>query len=93
MCGYDDEFMSNECSPSRMSRDDADENKIFEVLQRFNVFSMNERPQSNVLQNIATKDVVTDDIQASLLSAEEIGQEKLNEFVEKSLMKQKWRDC
>ena len=58
------------------------------MLQRFNVFSMGERPQSNVLQNIATKDVVTDDIQASLLSAEQIGQEKLNEFVEKRLMKQ-----
>ena len=56
-----------------MSRDDADENKIVEELQRFNIFSMDERPQSNVLQNIATKDVVTDDIQASLFSAEEIG--------------------
>ena len=82
MCGFDDEFMSNECSPSRMSRDDADENKIFEVLQRFNVFSMDERPPY-VLQNIATNNVVTDDIQASLLSAEKIGQEKLNELVEK----------
>ena len=62
MCGFDDVFMSNECSSSRMSRDDADENKIVEVLQRFNVFSMDERPQSNVLQNIATKGVVTYDI-------------------------------
>ena len=41
----------------------------------------------DVLQNIATKDLATDQIQDSLLNAEKLGQEQLNNFVGGRLIK------
>ena len=69
--GSDDQMIHNETTKGRMKRDSEDEENIMSVLQRFKVFS----PEAgyDVLQNIATKDLATIDIQQSLLNADEMG--------------------
>lgn len=37
-------------------------------------------------QNLATKDVATEAFQSSLLSAKDLGQEKVNSFIEKRMI-------
>ena len=84
MLGGDDQMIHNETTKGRMKRDSEDEENIMSVLQRFKVFS----PEAgyDVLQNIATKDLATIDIQQSHLNAEEIGQVQLITFVKERLI-------
>ncbi|MES9880098.1 MAG: hypothetical protein ABW185_04375 [Sedimenticola sp.] len=84
MVGHDDQMIHNEATPARTTRDNEDESKIVTVLQRFNVFAPD--MPLNSLQNIATKDLATDDIQESLLNAEKFGQERLDTFVKERLI-------
>jgi len=82
--GSDDQMIHNETTKGRMKRDSEDEENIMSVLQRFKVFS----PEAgyDVLQNIATKDLATIDIQQSFLNAEEMGQVQLMTFVKERLI-------
>ena len=59
-------------SKSRMERDDADVHGVFQ-------------DGGDTLRNIINKDIVTPEIQESLLGAEHLGQAKLNMFVDKRL--------
>ena len=54
------------------------------IFKRFNVFS--ERYPKDILQNIATKDMVNNEIQESLLQATELGQQQVLTFVSKRLI-------
>ena len=49
------------------------------ILEQFKVFAPLDGPTES-LHSIATKDVATPEIQESLLSAEELGQSKLDTF-------------
>ena len=82
--GFDDRVTHNESTMVRRQRDTSDEDKIFHCLNKFKVFS---NSSLGVLQNIATKDLATDQIQDSLLHAEKLEQEQLNHFVEDRLIK------
>jgi len=53
------------------------------ILRQFKVFSPPEHP--NCLYNIATKDLVTDEIQVSLLNTKEVGRQQMKEFVQQRL--------
>jgi hypothetical protein len=81
--GSSDDIVHNETTRSRMKRDTKDEDKLLTTLKCFKLFS-SDMPHS--LQNIATKDLVTEAIEADLLSAERKGQEQLNSFVEERLV-------
>ena len=61
-----DDYIHNECGVSRKKRDKADEGRIIEVLQRLNMFGTS----FTALQNIATEDLASSDIESSLLDAE-----------------------
>ena len=63
------------------------------ILEQFKVFAPLDGSTES-LHSIATKDVATPDIQESLLSAEELGQSKLDTFVEERLVNStvKFRD-
>ena len=53
-----------ESTRSRQARDNQDEGSLLQILHSFNLFC----PESNdVLQNIATKDLTTEEIQDHLL--------------------------
>ena len=75
----DDE--DDECTKGRMERDDIDERNIVVSLKMHGVFQYG----GDTLKNLINKDVVTPEIQESLLSAEDIGQAQMNEFVDKRL--------
>ena len=79
----EDKFSHNESTPGRKDRDKKDECSLLTILKRFKVFSPPEHP--TCLYNIATKDLVTDDIQVSLLNAKELGRQQMKEFVEQRL--------
>ena len=53
------------------------------ILKHFKVFSPPEHPAC--LYNISTKDLVTDEIQVSLLNAKELGRQQMKEFAEQRL--------
>ena len=78
-----DDYIHNECGVSRKKRDEADEGRIIEMLQRFNMFGTS----STALQNIATKDLASSDIESSLLDAEELGREQFELFVKQKIIK------
>ena len=63
----------------------SDEGNIVKVLEQFNVFTPLDGSTES-LHSIATKDVATPEIQESLLSADELGQSKLDTFVEERLV-------
>ena len=65
MVGHDDQLVHNETFPARMNQDTEDEDKIVSVLHRLKVFAPD--TSCDVVQNIATKDSATADIQESLL--------------------------
>jgi len=68
---------------SRQARDNQDEGNLLQILHSFNLFC----PESNdVLQNIATKDLTTEEIQDHLLHAQDRGQKQLTRFVEERLV-------
>lgn len=84
MLGHDEQMIHNESTTGRMKRDEEDEDKIVAILKRFGVFEADY--SRGTLQNIATKDLATSDIEESLLNAEKYGQAHLTAFVKKSLM-------
>ncbi|MGH0123935.1 UNVERIFIED_CONTAM: hypothetical protein FKN15_015461 [Acipenser sinensis] len=63
--------------------DSQDEDNLLTTLQTFNLFS-SEVPQD--LQNIATKDLATKQIEEDLLEARQKGQEQLNTFIAERLL-------
>ena len=78
-----DDYIHDECGVSRKKRDEADEGRIIEVLQRLNMFGTS----STALQNIATKDLASSDIESSLLDAEKLGREQFELFVKQRIIK------
>ena len=74
--------LHNEATKSRLNRDNSDEMSLVMAFQRFNVFA-SLTPGS--LQNPVTKDLTTEEIQTSLTSAKELGQEKLTAFIKERL--------
>jgi len=56
---------------------------LLTILKHFKVFSPPEHPAC--LYNISTKDLVTDEIQVSLLNAKELGRQQMKEFAEQRL--------
>jgi len=78
--------LHNEATKSRQTPDRDDENALISTFQGFNMFSSALHPGSaGTLQNIATKDLATTEIQESLLHAKELGQEEMNTFVTERL--------
>ena len=71
----------SECTKSRMERDDVDESRLCVSLKEHRVF----QDGNDTLRNIINKDVVTPEIQESLLGAEHLGQTQLKRFVDKRL--------
>lgn len=86
--GPDDDYICNEMANSRMKRDNADEDALLAVLQRFGLFSA---ILSQTLQNIANKDVVMLEIEKELLTVPQNGQSQLDVFVEERLLPSKRR--
>ena len=74
-----DKSIAKETTPSRSKRDTEDEQAMLDILQRFKVFS-SDAPK-DTLQNIATKDLASEEIQLSLLNASNFGQEEIMKFV------------
>lgn len=77
----DDEYTHTECTKSRMERDDVDESRICQSLKEHGVF----QDGGDTIKNIINKDVVTPQIQQSLLGAEHLGQAQMKVFVDKHL--------
>ena len=77
----DDEYTHNEYTTGRVEKDDIDEGNIVLSLKRHGVF----QDGGDMLKNLINKDVVTHEIQESLLSAEHIGQAQMKVFVDKCL--------
>lgn len=71
-------------NPGRRKRDISDENTILKYLQHLNVLSPGSN--SDKLQNAATKDVATEEIQISLLTAYGKGRKIAEEFVKNRLI-------
>lgn len=84
MVDHYDEMTHNESNPKRILRDNTDENNIECVLRRFKVLEQNISTQC--LQNIATKDLATADIQDSLIRAQTLGQSQLDTFVKERML-------
>ena len=66
-----------------MKRDNADEDALLAVLQRFGLFSAN---LSQTLQNIPNKDLATQDIESELLTAPQKGRSQLDTFFVERLL-------
>ena len=71
----------NESKPGRKKKDTDDEMAIKATLIRFNVLSET-APTTTSLVNIATKDVATDSIKESLLTARSLGLSQIEKFIE-----------
>ena len=84
--GVDTGYTPNEATSSRTKRDNSDEERILQTLLRFKVFAEESTGRPNKLLNCATKDVVTSEIEESLLNAETLGQQKLESFVKERLV-------
>ena len=78
-----DDYVHNETTKGRMKLDSRDEHALLTVLQSFGLFS-DKLPQT--LQNIANKDLATQDIEDDLLTAAQKGQDQLGAFVEERLL-------
>lgn len=81
--GRDDTLAHNECTRGRQKLDNQDEENLMKTLARFNLFS-GDMPTN--LQNIATKDLATSQIEDDLLNARQKGQRRLITFVEERLL-------
>ena len=77
----DDEYIHNECTKGRMEKDDIDEGNIVVSLKRHGMF----QDGGDTLKNLINKDVVTPQIQESLLSAEHLVLEQMRIFLDKRL--------
>lgn len=73
-----DVLIHNENTPSRKIRDNEDENALYTTLEQFSLFTMT----GDMLQNIATKDLVTEKIQNDLIHAKQNGRKLIQEFVQ-----------
>ena len=80
---HEDKFSQNELSPARKHRDNMDESSLCAIFEEYKVFSPT--AHSDCLYNIATKDLVTKEIQCSLLDARILGQQQMSEYVEQRL--------
>ena len=74
-----DKQVAKETTNARKGRDKTDEDKLFETLSNFKVFTIS----TNNLINIATNDVATAEIQESLITAKENGEKLMLEFVKR----------
>ena len=71
----------DECTKGKMENDDIDERNIVVSLKLYVMFHNGD----DTLMNLFNKGVVTHDIQEYLLSAEHLGQDQINVFVDKRL--------
>ena len=78
-----DEYSHNESGKGRQTQDNHDEDNLLTTLKSFKLFS---DEACDDLQNMATKDIVTKDIENDLLSAQSKGQEEVNNFIIKRLI-------
>ena len=77
----DDEYTHNECTQHRMENDDSDEQKLVQSMKTHGVL----HDSDVTLKNIISKDMVTPEIQESLLAAECLGLSQMSTFVDKRL--------
>ena len=77
----DDEYTHNECTKSRMEKDDYDEDRIAVSLKQQGVF----QDGVDTLKNVINSDVATPEIQESLLGADHHGQVQMKAFVDQRL--------
>ena len=71
--GENDNYIHSECTKNRMVKDDADEARLLDSLKGLSLFGEN----GDILKHIVTKDLVTSEIQESLLNAETLGKEQM----------------
>ena len=80
---HDNRLIHKESAKEREKQDNEDETATHSTLQKFGVFS----PQTNgTLQNIATKDLATSEIEQSLVQARSLGQTQFERIVERRLL-------
>ena len=80
---HDDSLIHKESAKERQKQDNEAENALHSTQQKVGVFSS----QANgTLQNIATKDLATPEIEQSLVQARYLGQTQLERFVERRLL-------
>jgi hypothetical protein len=79
----DDILTHKEVTNSRQGVDYKSKISIVQVMGRYEVMGPNSR--TDVLFNPVTKDIATDVIQTSLLSAKQLGQDQLQQFVKDRL--------
>ena len=77
----DDDYTHNECTKRRMENDDSDEQKLVQSMKNHGVL----HDSDATLKNIINKDMVTPEIQESLLAAESLGLSPMRTFVDKRL--------
>ena len=77
------EAVHKEETRSRQLRDNKDENSVFEMLQRVQIFAST---CPDTLQNIVSKDLATEEIQGSLREAKQFGMEAVATFVSKRMI-------
>ncbi|XP_052128446.1 uncharacterized protein LOC127750548 [Frankliniella occidentalis] len=75
-----------ELYPGRKKRDQDDENSLMKAMEAFGMFNFE---PDNTLKNVATKDVATDEIKTSLLTAKEQGALQVFQFINNRLGNQK----
>ena len=77
-------YVHNEATKSYEKRDNRDKMALVLVFKGFKVF---DSVSPGSLQNLTMKDIATEAIQSSLLSAKDLGQEKdKNSFIEKRMI-------
>ena len=79
---HKDYAIMKESTPDRIKRDNADQQMVVSSLKRFNVFA---ESNSEVLQSAASKDLLTNEIQDSLLNAEKLGVVAMHQFIHERL--------
>ena len=79
--GENDDYIHSECTKSRMVKDDVDEARLLDSLNGLSLFGEN----GDILKHIVMKDLVTSEIQESLLNAETLGKEQMKVFINQRL--------
>ena len=80
---HDDSLIHKESAKEGQKQDNEAENALHSTQQKFGVFSS---LANGTLQNIATKDLATPEIEQSLVQARFLGQTQLERFVERRLL-------
>ena len=78
-----DDLVHNESTKVRIKLDNQDENHLHDQLVSFGLFKTKE---SRRLQNIATKDIATQEIERDFLNVSSEGQKQLNQFVQERIL-------